>query len=186
MLKKIALVLAVLVIAVLGYATTRPDTFAVQRTATIAAPPERIFPYIQDFHQWNAWSPYDKLDPAMQRTYGGAANGVGATYAWTGNSQVGQGRMEVTDATAPSHVAIKLDFLKPFESHNVAEFTLQPAAGGTQVTWAMHGPAPYVTKLMGVFVNMDKMIGKDFETGLANLKTLVERAPGTPPAAGAL
>ena len=175
MFKKIALVIVVLVVAVLGYAATKPDSLHVQRSATIKAPPARVFPLINDFHSWSAWSPYEKVDPAMKKTYTGPANGKGAVYEWEGNSQVGKGRMEITDTSDPSRVTIKLDFIKPFEGHNVAEFTLVPQGDSTVVTWAMDGPSPYVVKLMGVFVNMDNMIGKDFETGLTNLRTLAEK-----------
>ena len=175
MFKKIGLVVVVLVGALLAYAATKPDSMHVQRAASIKAPPDKIFPLINDFHSWSSWSPYEKLDPAMKRTYSGAANGKGAVYEWEGNSQVGQGRMEITDTSHPSRVTIKLDFIKPFEGHDVAEFALVPQGDSTTVTWTMDGPSPYVAKLMGVFVNMDTMIGKDFETGLANLKGLAEK-----------
>ena len=175
MFKKVALVIVVLICAVLGYAATRPDTLHVRRVANIKAPPEKIFPLIDDFHRWSAWSPYEKVDPAMKKAYSGAANGKGAVYEWEGNSNVGQGRMEITDASHPSHVAIKLDFVKPMEGHDVAEFALVPQGDSTQVTWTMDGPTPYVGKLIGVFVNMDTMIGNDFETGLANLKAIAEK-----------
>jgi uncharacterized protein YndB with AHSA1/START domain len=175
MFKKIAIVVVVLLAALLLFATTKPDTFRVQRTATIQAPPEKVFALINDFHDWGSWSPWEKLDPAMKRTYSGAANGKGAAYAWEGNSKVGAGRMEITDTSAPSKVTIQLDFIKPFEGHNVAEFTLEPQGGSTKVTWAMYGPSPYITKVMCVFISMDSMIGKDFEAGLANLKTVAEK-----------
>jgi len=175
MFKVIAIVIAVLIAAVLLYATTRPESFSVQRTAIIKAPPDKIFPLINDFHSWPAWSPWEKLDPAMQRTHGGAPQGKGATYAWLGNSKVGEGRMEILESTQPSKVSIKLDFIKPFEGHNTADFTLQPQGDSTQVTWVMYGPAPYITKLMGIFVSMDKMIGKDFEEGLSNMKANAEK-----------
>ena len=171
MFKFIAIAIAVLIAAVLIYATTRPDTFSVQRTETIKAPPDKIFPLINDFHSWPSWSPWEKLDPAMQRTHSGATAGQGAAYAWVGNSKVGEGRMEILASAPSSKISIKLDFIKPFEGHNTADFTLQPQGDSTQVTWVMYGPAPYVTKLMGVFVSMDKLIGKDFEAGLANLKS---------------
>lgn len=174
MFKIIILALIVIVAIVLGVAATRPDSFRVQRSLVIKAPPEKIAPLIADFHAWSSWSPYEKRDPAMQRRFGGADSGTGATYAWDGNSQVGAGSMEILDASADK-VRIKLDFLKPFEAHNTAEFTLQPQADGTVVTWAMYGPAPYFHKLMGLFMNMDKMIGTDFETGLASLKALAEK-----------
>ena len=175
MFKFIAIAIAVLIAAVLIYATTRPDTFSVQRTETIKAPPDKIFPLINDFHSWPSWSPWEKLDPAMQRTHSGATAGQGATYAWVGNSKVGEGRMEILASAPSSKISIKLDFIKPFEGHNTADFTLQPQGDSTQVTWVMYGPAPYVTKLMGVFVSMDKLIGKDFEAGLANLKSAAEK-----------
>jgi uncharacterized protein YndB with AHSA1/START domain len=174
-LKKIALTILVLICAVLAYAATKPDTLTVQRTATIKAPPEKIYPLITDFHSWSAWSPYDKMDPAMKRSYGGAASGRGAVYAWEGNSKVGKGRMEIAEATPPSRVAIDLHFLKPMKSDNQAEFTLVPRGESTTVTWTMRGPNVYIGKVMGVFVNMDHMIGRDFETGLANLKAIAER-----------
>jgi hypothetical protein len=166
--------LAVIVAALLIFATTKPDSFSVQRMATIKAPAEKIVAHINDFHSWNAWSPYENRDPAMKRSYSGEANGKGATYAWEGNSDVGAGHMEITEASL-SKVTIKLDFLKPFEAHNTAEFTLEPEGESTRVTWAMRGPSPFISKVMSIFFNMDKMIGKDFEAGLANLKTLAER-----------
>jgi carbon monoxide dehydrogenase subunit G len=175
MFKFIAIAIAVLIAAVLIYATTRPDTFSVQRTETIKAPPDKIFPLINDFHSWPSWSPWEKLDPAMQRTHSGATAGQGAAYAWVGNSKVGEGRMEILASVPSSKISIKLDFIKPFEGHNTADFTLQPQGDSTQVTWVMYGPAPYVTKLMGVFVSMDKLIGKDFEAGLANMKSAAEK-----------
>jgi len=175
MLKKIALVLLLLIVAVLIYAATRPDSFRVERSAQVKAPPEKIYPLIADFHGWSAWSPWEKLDPAMKRTFSGAAQGQGAVYEWSGNSKVGTGRMEITGASAPSQVTIQLDFLKPFEGHDVSEFALAPQGDGTNVTWSMHGPSPYVSKLMGIFFNMDKMIGGDFDRGLANLKAAAER-----------
>jgi uncharacterized protein YndB with AHSA1/START domain len=175
MIKTILLVVILLVAAVLIFAATRPDMFRVQRSASIKAPPEKIFPLINEFDRWGAWSPYEKRDPAMKRTRSGPSSGKGAVYGWEGNSQVGSGRMEITDTAPPSRVVIKLDFLKPFEAHNTAEFTLEPKGDATNVTWAMYGPANYVSKLMGVFMNMDSMIGKDFETGLANLKSIAEK-----------
>ena len=174
MLKKIGIAVVVLIAALLGFAATRPDTFRVQRSASIKAPPEKIFALINDFHSWSAWSPYENLDPMMRRTYSGAANGKGAVYEWDGNSNVGKGRMEITAVSPPSKVTIKLDFLKPFEGHNVAEFTLDAKGDATNVTWTMHGPSPYVAKVMSIFFSMDSLVGKDFETGLANLKTVAE------------
>ena len=167
--------LVVLTAGVLILATTQPDTFTVQRSITINAPPEKIFAIVDDFRRWPDWSPWEKLDPSMKRTLGGAASGKGATYAWKGNSKAGQGRMEVIESVPPRKVGMQLDFNKPFEGHNVAEFTLVPQGEATQVDWVMRGPTPFVSKLMQVFVSLDTMIGKDFEEGLANLKVLTEK-----------
>lgn len=178
MLKIIAVIAAVLVIAmaiVLVLAATKPDTFSVRRSITVKAPPEKIFPLIADFHQWGSWSPYEHKDPAMQRTYGGASSGKGAVYAWDGNKNVGSGRMEILDASMPSKIVIKLDFFSPFEAHNTAEFTMLPQGEATDVTWLMRGPTPFIGKIMHVFINMDRMVGSDFEVGLANLKRLAEK-----------
>ena len=176
MWKTIGIVVLVLILGVLGFAATRPDELTVQRSISIKAEPARIYPLLVDFSQWPAWSPWEKLDPTMKRTLSGSVSGRGAVYAWDGSSKVGAGRMEIKEAVAPSKVVIQLDFIKPFEAHNIADFTLAPRADSTtEVTWQMRGPAPFVSKLMGVFVDMDKMIGKDFEAGLANLKAAVEK-----------
>ena len=175
MLKKIAIVVVVAIAAFLAFAATKPDTFQVQRSTVIKAPPDKIFALIQDFHHWGVWSPYEKRDPDMKRTYGGPESGKGSMYAWEGNSKVGAGRMEILDATAPSKVTIKLDFIKPFEGHNTAEFTMEPKGNNTVVTWAMYGPSAFMMKVMGIFMNMDNMIGNDFAVGLANLKTIAEK-----------
>jgi len=174
-LKIIAFVVVVLIVALLVFAATKPDTLRVQRATGINAPPNKIFPLINDFHRWGAWSPYEKKDPMMKRTHNGAANGKGAVYEWEGNKEIGKGRMEIAESSPPSRVTIKLDFVKPFEAHNIVEFTLEPKGDSTNVTWAMHGPSPYISKLMGIFINMDRMIGKDFEAGLVNLKTVAEK-----------
>jgi uncharacterized protein YndB with AHSA1/START domain len=173
----VAVVLAIAIAVVLILAATKPDTLRVQRAAVVKAPPEKVFPLINDFHQWATWSPWEKKDPAMRRTFSGSASGRGAVYAWEGNKNVGAGRMEILDASSPSKIVIKLDFFKPFEGHNTAEFTMLPQgdAATTNVTWVMHGPAPFMSKVMQVFMNMDHMIGKDFEIGLANLKRLTEK-----------
>jgi hypothetical protein len=175
MLKKIAIALAVVIVAILAYAATRPDTFRIQRTATIQAPAEKIYPHIEDFRQWTAWSPFETLDPNMKRTYGGAPKGEGATYAWEGNADAGSGRMQIREAKPSSLVLIDLEFTAPFAAQNVAEFTLAPAGDATNVTWAMSGPSPFLSKVIGVFMNMDAMIGGAFETGLANLKRVAEQ-----------
>jgi carbon monoxide dehydrogenase subunit G len=174
MVSKILLVIAVALAGVVGaalaYATTRPDTFRVTRQARIDAPPAKVLALITDFHRWDAWSPWEKLDPTMTRSFSGPASGVGAAYAWESTGKAGQGRMEILEAT-PSKVVIKLDFAKPFEAHNIAEFTLVPEGDSTDVTWSMHGPSPFIAKVMGLLFSMDQMVGKDFEAGLANMKT---------------
>ena len=175
MLKTIAIVVVVLIAGVLLFAATKPDTFRVERSASIKAPPEKIFAILNDFKQWGAWSPWEKKDPAMKRNFGATTSGKGATYGWEGNKDVGTGSMTITESTPFSKLAINLDFLKPFEAHNVAEFTLTAQGDTTLVTWAMHGPANYMTKIIHVFMNMDKMVGSDFEAGLANLKAVAEK-----------
>lgn len=174
MLKLIAIAVVVAIAGVLLFATTRPDELRVQRTLRIQAPPERIHAQIADFHRWQDWSPYEKLDPGMTRSIGGAPQGVGATYGWSGEGKAGAGRMEIT-GSSPSHIAIALDFDRPFQSHgNVAEFTLAPHGNATDVTWSMRGPQPYMAKVMGLFFNTDRMVGGDFEQGLGNLKRIAE------------
>ena len=171
----VAVILAIAIAAVLILAATKPDKLLVERVATIKASPEAIFPLINDFRQWRTWSPYETKDPAMKRTYGGAESGKGATYAWDGDKNVGSGRMEILDAPAPQKIVIKLDIFTPFEGHNTAEFTMLPQGDGTHVTWLMYGPANFMSKLIQVFINLDNMIGKDFEAGLAKLKKVAEK-----------
>lgn len=175
MFKIIGIAIVVLIVALLVYAMTKPDSFRIERSANINAPPEKIFSFINDFHNWVAWSPWEKIDPALKRAYSGTTSGKGAVYEWEGNNQVGQGRMEISDTSPPSHLLIKLDFLKPFEAHNTAEFTLNGAGQSTNVTWAMYGPQPFLAKVMSLFLSMDTMVGGQFETGLANLKTVAEQ-----------
>ena len=174
MIKIVSIVLALALVSLLLYATTRPDSFRLERSITIKAPPEKIFAHLADFKLWGAWSPWEKLDPAMKRTHSGAPAGKGAQYAWAGD-KAGAGSMEVLEATPSSKVHIKLDFTKPFEAHNLVDFTLKPAGDSTQVTWAMYGPSNYMTKLIHIFFDMDKMVGKDFESGLADLKAVSEK-----------
>ncbi|GAC1338872.1 MAG: K(+)-transporting ATPase subunit F [Beijerinckiaceae bacterium] len=171
----ILLILVALAIGALAMASTKPDTSRTERTMRIHAPPEAIYPHIVDFHAWPAWSPWEKKDPAMKRTFTGAPTGPGAAYAWSGNTKVGAGRMEIVDASPFSRVLIALHFLKPFKSDSNAEFTLVPQGEATTVTWAMYGPTPLVGKVMASVMDMDRMIGRDFERGLANLKALAER-----------
>jgi hypothetical protein len=175
MLMDIVLAVIVFVVVLFAFAATKSGSLHVERSARINAPADTIFPLVSDFHRWAGWSPFERLDPAMTKTYSGAASGKGAVYEWVGNNKAGQGRMEITDASSPSRVAIKLDFIKPFEGHNVAVFTFVPDGDATRVTWAMDGPSPFMMKVMRLFVNMDNMIGKDFELGLANLKAVTEK-----------
>ena len=175
MLKKIALGIAVIVVIILGLALTKPNEFQLQRTTTINAPREKVFVLVNDFHNWPAWSPWEHKDPSMKRSYGGAPSGVGATYDWSGNSDVGTGKMAITNSVAPAKVGIALDFLTPFESHNITTFTLDSTATGTTVTWEMHGPDSFMSKVMMVFTSMEKMVGPDFDAGMANLKTAAEK-----------
>ena len=175
MLKIIGIGLAVAVALLVVYAATRPDIFRVERSLAIKAPPEKIFPLLNDLKGWSAWSPYEKKDPAMKRSFGSVTAGKGATYGWEGNKNVGKGSMEITESAQPSKIVIKLDFLEPFEAHNTAMFTLDGKGEATTVTWAMFGPANFVSKLMGIFFDMDKMVGTDFEAGLASLKTIAEK-----------
>ena len=175
MVTNIVIVLGLAVAGVLVYAAMQPEDFRIQRSTTVNAPPERIYPHIADFRRWDAWSPWEKKDPAMKRTFSGAASGVGAAYAWEGDKNVGTGQMTILEATAPGKVVIKLEFLKPFAATNTAEFTIQPDHGTTTVTWAMTGKNNLLAKVMCVFMNMEKMVGPDFEAGLAGLKALAEK-----------
>jgi uncharacterized protein YndB with AHSA1/START domain len=175
MIKKLALVVVAVLVIILGMAAMQPNTFGVKRVTTIKAPPEKIVALINDFNNWSSWSPWEHLDPNMKRTFSGAPSGKGAVYNWEGNKDVGAGRMEITDVTAPSKVVIKLDFLRPFEAHNTTEFTLEPQGEMTAVSWNMSGPMPFISKIMSVFTSMDAMIGKDFEKGLEKMKAAAEK-----------
>ncbi len=175
MLKTIAIIVAVLIAAVLIFAATRPDSFRVQRTASIKAPPEEIFPLVNDLHNHGAWSPWEKKDPVMQRRHSGAPSGKGAIYEWNGNKEIGQGRMEITESTPPTKVVFAMHFIKPFEAHNTAELVLEPQGDATNVTWAIYGPMPFISKVFSLFCSMDKMIGKEFEAGLTSLKAITEK-----------
>ncbi|TMH10962.1 MAG: polyketide cyclase [Betaproteobacteria bacterium] len=177
MIKTIAIAIVVVVAlgALLLYAATQPDTFSVQRSASIKAPADKIHPLIDDLHRFNTWNPFDKKDPNVKGSYSGPANGPGAAYAFDGK-EVGTGSIRIVESSAPRKVTMQLDMQKPIEGHNTVEFTLTPRGDATEVTWAMRGSSPYIAKLMGVFVNMDRMIGQHFETGLADLKSLAERA----------
>jgi uncharacterized protein YndB with AHSA1/START domain len=178
MLKIIGIIVVMLLIAVaivLVLAAMKPDTFRVERMASIKAPPEKIFPLIIDFRAWPGWSPYEKKDPAMKRTLSGPSSGKGAVYEWDGDKNVGAGRIEIADVSPPSRVTIKLDMIKPFPANNIVNFSLEPKGQSTNVTWAMQGRVTFMAKIVHVIVNMDRMVGGDFEAGLANLKALAER-----------
>lgn len=178
MFKTIAIIAAVaivvFIVAVLVLASGKPETFRVQRQATVQAPPEKIFPLINDYKQWAAWSPWEKKDPAMKRSFSGPAAGKGAAYAWE-SKEVGVGDMLITESQPSSLVRIDLNFSKPFEAHNKVVFSIQPQAGGSVVSWEMAGPAPLISRVMQVFFNIDKMVGKDFEDGLAAMKAAAEK-----------
>lgn len=167
--------IAAAIAIILALALMQPDSYTVRRNVVIAAPAEKIAPLLADFHQWQAWSPWEKRDPAMRRTFSGAPSGKGAVYAWTGNRDVGAGRMEIVDSALPRQLKIELNFLKPFETRTTSTFSLAPQAGVTLVTWEMHGPMLFASKVFAVFTSMDKLIGNDFEHGLANLKAAAER-----------
>ena len=177
MLKAIGIVvacLAVAIVAVLIYAATKPDTFRVARSTVIKAPADKIFPLINELGAQSNWSPFEK-DPQMKRTLSGPQSGKGATYEWDGNWEVGKGRIAITDSTPPSKVTLALDMTKPFDAHNIVEFTLVPQGEGTLVTWVMHGPQPFLGKVVSTFFDCEKMVGGPFEEGLGKLKALVER-----------
>jgi uncharacterized protein YndB with AHSA1/START domain len=170
----IGIVIVVAIVA-LGIAiSSRPDAFSVQRSATIAGPPGAVFGYLNDFHRWPQWSPWEKLDPNMQRTHSGAPSGIGAKYAWSGNSKAGEGSMTIMESKPSERIVVDLNFIKPFKSSNVTEFVLKPVAQGTQVTWTMTGKHNTATKAFSLVADMDKLVGKDFEQGLANLKVAAE------------
>jgi len=169
--------LAVLIVGVLVFAATRPDTFRVQRSTRIDARPETIFALINDFRRWGAWSPYEKLDPNLKRSYSESSSGEGAVYAWEGNSQAGSGSMTITKSTFPQAVSLSLDMTQPLSCHNVVDFTIEPQGEASQVTWAMQGRNSYLAKLFQTFCDMDRLVGGQFEEGLSNLKTVAEREP---------
>lgn len=198
MLKKVALVVLAVIAVLLIVIATRPDTYRVQRSTVVAAPPAVAFGLVNDFHQWAPWSPWGKLDPNMKQSYDGPAVGVGASYFWSGNDKVGEGRMTITESVPPERIVIKLEFIKPWEGNNVTTFTFAPQGESTQVTWVMDGTNTFMSKAFSLFMNMDSMIGKDFELGLAQLKSTAETAvreraaaaaaapPINPPAAPAI
>ena len=171
----ILLVIILIVAAVLIYGTMQPSAFSIVRAVDVKAPSAAVFAEINDFHKWSAWSPWEKMDPNLQRSFSGPTSGVGAKYAWVGNKKVGEGNMEITASDASKRMQLDLHFLKPFQANNVTEFTLSPATGGTHVKWEMRGHKPFMMRVMSAFMDMDKMVGKDFEAGLASLKSIVEK-----------
>jgi Polyketide cyclase / dehydrase and lipid transport len=176
MLKIILIALAVIVVVFVVIVALQPSEFRVARSTTISAPPQAVFAQVNDFHKWEAWNPWGKIDPAMKQTYEGAPAGVGAIYAWTGNNEVGEGRMTITESRPSDLVRVKLEFFKPFAATNTAEFTFKPEGNQTAVTWSMFGQNNFMAKAIHLFMNMDKMIGGQFEKGLASMKSVVEAA----------
>lgn len=176
MLKTAALVVLAIIAVLLVVIVTRPATYRVQRSTVVAAPPALVFGLVNDFHQWAPWSPWGKLDPSMKQTYDGPTAGVGASYFWSGNDKVGEGRMTITESAPPERIVIKLEFIKPWEGTNVTTFTFAPQGEATQVSWVMDGNHTFMSKAFSLFMNMDSMIGKDFERGLAQLKSTAETA----------
>jgi carbon monoxide dehydrogenase subunit G len=174
MLKKILIAFAIVILVFVVVAALQPSDFRVVRTAAISAPPEAVFAQVNDFHNWDSWSPWAKLDPAMKQSYEGSPSGKGAVYAWTGNHSVGEGRMTLTESRPAELVRIDLDFVKPFKGHNKTEFTFRPEGKQTTVTWSMEGQKNFISKAIGLFMSMDRMIGRNFEQGLIQLKTVVE------------
>jgi uncharacterized protein YndB with AHSA1/START domain len=174
MIKRIALILLVVIVVFCLVVALRPADFRISRSITIAAPPAAVFPYVNDLHRWEAWSPWAKLDPNMKVTYGGPEAGEGATYHWVGNKEVGEGKMTITESKPSEHVGIRLEFIKPFAATNQTDFTFQPEPDGTAVTWTMSGKNNFLAKAAHMVMNVDKMVGKDFEKGLAQLKAGVE------------
>ncbi|MFZ5468316.1 MAG: SRPBCC family protein [Myxococcota bacterium] len=174
MFKNVLIALVVLVGGLCAYIATRPAEFRVERSATIAAPASIVFTYVSDFHRWDVWSPWNKLDPAMKKTFEGAPAGKGAIYAWAGNDQVGEGRMTLEEVKQDERVDIKLEFLEPWAATHRTEFTLRPVGDTVTLTWAMSGKNDFLGKAMSLFMSMDAMIGKDFEAGLAELKKAAE------------
>lgn len=180
MLRNIALLLLVVVLAFAGYVAIQPAIATITRSATLAAPPAAIFPYLNDLHKWQEWSPWAKLDPNAKTTFEGPPAGVGAAFSWSGNSEIGEGKMTIEESKPNESVKMKLDFAKPFRSKSVADFELKPEGSGTNVTWSMTGKRPFLARAMCIIFNADKMVGQMFETGLANLAKVATSAP--PPA----
>lgn len=174
MIQKVLLVLAVIVVIFVIVAALQPADYRVTRSASIAAPPGAVFTQVNDLHRWEAWSPWEKLDPAMKRVHEGPPAGTGAVYAWAGNNKAGEGRMTITESRPNEYIRMNLEFIKPFASRCTTEFTFKPESDQTAVTWTMTGQKNFISKAICLFMSMDKLIGGDFEKGLTNLKSLSE------------
>jgi uncharacterized protein YndB with AHSA1/START domain len=182
MWKKILIGIGVVLLVLVVIVMLQPSTFHIERSTSIAAPPERAFSLVNDFRAWRGWSPWEELDPQLKRNYEGAPSGAGAKYSWSGNDEVGAGKMTIEQSQPPSRIQIKLEFLKPFEATNTTTFSFVPAGAGTKVIWAMDGNSNFMSKAFGLFMDMDQLVGKDFERGLAQMKSLAERSPPPDPA----
>ena len=180
MVLRVVAVAVLVVLAILVIAAFRTGTIQILRSRSIQAPPDKVFAWIDDFHNWKQWAPQDVEDPAMTRTFSGPEHGLGAASEWSGSGNSGKGRMLIVESEPPKRISIKVDFVKPFEAHNVNEFTLESVGASTLVTWKMQGTNAYFMKVMGIFVNMDKVMGKHFERGLDNLKIVCEKQTGYP------
>ncbi len=178
MLKIIVAAVALTALTVLILAARKPNAFRVARTIVIDAPPDKVFEFLDDPRRQSEWSPWDKKDPTMRKIYSGAPKGVGAVYEWDGNRSIGAGRLEIVEIISPSKVVMDLRFLRPMKGRNIAEYDVTPLRGGSEVTWSIRGPLPFISKVMCVFINMDRMIGKEFEAGLSDLKLLAEKKRG--------
>jgi len=182
MLKNLFVVLLLIVALAAGFVATRPSEFTIERGRTMAAPPEVVFGYVNDFRQWQAWSPWEKLDPQLKREYSDPSAGPGATYHWVGNDKVGEGRMTITDSSAPDSVTIRLEFVKPFVATNVAHFDIAAGGLGTDVTWSMSGHNDFMAKAFSLFMDTDQLVGGDFEKGLEQLDAVTAAVPRAAPA----
>jgi len=171
----LVIIVAVVVILVVLVAT-RPSTFSVSRSMVINAAPDAVFPHVNDFHKWEAWSPWAKMDPNAKNSFSGLGAGVGATFAWSGNNKVGEGRMNITESRPNELILINLEFMRPMKATNLTEFTFRPDGNQTVVTWTMSGRNNFIAKAFGLIMSCDKMIGGQFEKGLAQMKSLAEAA----------
>jgi uncharacterized protein YndB with AHSA1/START domain len=184
MVRKILIAIAALVLVFAVVVALQPPTFHIERSIQIAAPPQAVFAQVNDFHKWRAWSPWEGKDPNLKRGYWEAPLGLGAVYTWKGNREVGEGRMTIEKSVRPREISIRLEFIAPFTATNMATFTFVPEGSGTKVTWAMDGKNTTLTKIAHLVMNMDKMLGADFERGLRAMKQAAEQGQGNPESAG--